>query len=112
MDGSRRVADQTGMARLTLGNPNRPPGAPLGSGIGSDKELIRATHRRIVGTSTPPNSAIGSSGLTTAERGTFPLQRASRRFWKTLRTELHTPALHRQRGATSGSDTRKTHDEE
>lgn len=59
-----------------------------------------------------PKSAIGSSGLTTAERGTFPLSRANRRFWKTLRTELHTPALHRQRGAASGSDTRKTHDEE
>lgn len=95
MDGSRRVADQTGMERLTLGNPNSLPGVPLGSGIGADKELIRATHRRIVGTSTPPNSAIGSSGLTTAERGTFHLPRANRRFWKTLHTELHTPALHR-----------------
>jgi len=101
-----------GWLALPLVTQTAPPGVPLGSGIGSDKELIRATHRRIVGTSTPPKSAIGSSGLTTAERGTFPLSRANRRFWKTLRTELHTPALQRQRGAASGSDTRKTHDEE
>ncbi len=48
MDSSRRVTERTGMEWLTQWNPNRARVLPIGSDIGSDKELIRATHRPIV----------------------------------------------------------------
>jgi hypothetical protein len=49
MDSSRRVTELTGMEWLTQWNPNRARVLPIGSDIGSDKELIRASHRPIVG---------------------------------------------------------------
>jgi hypothetical protein len=49
MNSSRRVTELTGMEWLTQWNPNRARVLPIGSDIGSDKELIRATHRPIVG---------------------------------------------------------------
>ena len=53
MDSSRRVTAQTRMEWLTQWNPNRARVLPIGSDIGSDKELIRATHRQIVGQTSP-----------------------------------------------------------
>lgn len=53
MDSSRRVTERTGMEWLTQWNPNRARVLPIGSDIGSDKELIRATHRPIVGQTSP-----------------------------------------------------------
>jgi hypothetical protein len=49
MDSSRRVTELTGMEWLTQWNLNRARVLPIGSDIGSDKELIRASHRPIVG---------------------------------------------------------------
>ena len=53
MDSSRRVTELTGMEWLTQWNPNRARVLPIGSDIGSDKELIRASHRPIVGPAFP-----------------------------------------------------------
>ena len=53
MDSSRRVTAQSGMEWLTQWNPNRARVLPIGSDIGSDKELIRATYRPIIGQTSP-----------------------------------------------------------
>jgi hypothetical protein len=53
MNSSRRVTELTGMEWLTQWNPNRARVLPIGSDIGSDKELIRASHRPIFGQTSP-----------------------------------------------------------